>query len=91
MFYQQIGNNKSVVIKGAPVGGWMYTFNTTDQPLQPLMPPNDYPHWIENTNGGYQHNDSCFILWDAYLLPKCVDALGNNSWLVEVLVLCINI
>eukprot|EP01084_Bolivina_argentea_P183409 316488_1 len=48
------------------------------------MPPNDYPHWIKHENGGQTHNDSVIKLWDSYLLPACVAALGNgsinNSW-----------
>ena len=44
------------------------------------MPPNDYPHWIVNETGGAGHNDTS-SLWDTYLEPKCVQALGEeNAW-----------
>eukprot|EP01084_Bolivina_argentea_P066238 120741_1 len=43
------------------------------------MPPNDYPHWIVHKDGGAGH--SANVLWDSYLDPYCVSALGSkNSW-----------
>eukprot|EP01084_Bolivina_argentea_P253856 426578_1 len=45
------------------------------------MPPNDFPHWIKNTTGGPEHDDSMAILYDGYLNPACVEGLGANfSW-----------
>ena len=45
------------------------------------MPPDDYPHWVANQNGGATHNDSINELWDVYLDSECVGALGpNKSW-----------
>ena len=60
---------------------YISTGNSTDEPDEPMMPPNDYPHWIENENGGNGHNDSVSLLWNSYLDPGCVKALGVNlSW-----------
>ena len=45
------------------------------------MPPDDYPHWVANQNGGATHNDSINELWDVYLDSEHVQALGpNKSW-----------
>eukprot|EP01084_Bolivina_argentea_P291464 500935_1 len=73
--------NKSVVLKGAPVAGWFFPSNTSDQ-SDALMPPNDFPHWVAHTNGGEGHDDSIGVLYDSYLNPNCVEALSknNNSW-----------
>eukprot|EP01084_Bolivina_argentea_P291456 500926_1 len=70
----------NITIKAAPSSGWFFPGNTTDQLNDPMMPPNDYPHWIANQDGGEGHDDSGNVLYDAYLDPKCVTALGNLSW-----------
>eukprot|EP01084_Bolivina_argentea_P259623 438116_1 len=57
----------NVTVKAAPVAGWFYPGNTTDQLNNPMMPPNDYPHWVNNETGGEAHNDSTLVLWDSYL------------------------
>ena len=31
--------------------------NSTDQLNDPLMLPNDFPHWIVNQDGGEGHNN----------------------------------
>eukprot|EP01083_Nonionella_stella_P200361 733799_1 len=69
------------MVKGAPVSGWFWPTNTSDQLNNPLMPPNDYPHWIANKNGGVGHQPGG-QLYDSYMYPTCVNALSktNNSW-----------
>jgi len=70
-----------IIIKAAPVAGWFFPGNTTDQHNEPMMPPNDYPHWLANEQGGEGHNNSLNILYDGYVDPTCVSALGPNaSW-----------
>ena len=72
---------ENVTIKAAPAAGWFFPGNTTDQLSDPMMPPNDYPHWIAGQTGGEGHNDSIDVLYDMYLDPKCVQALGKeNAW-----------
>ena len=71
----------NITIKAAPVAGWFFPGNTTDQPSAPMMPPNDYPHWSVGQTGGEGHNDSINILYDGYLDPDCATALGQqNAW-----------
>ena len=53
---------------------WFFPGNTTDQPSDPMLPPNDYPHWVINQNGGIGRNNSINQLYDNYL------ALGLESW-----------
>ena len=73
--------NKDIIIKAAPMSGWFFPGNDTiDQPDDPLAPPNDYPHWVANQTGGEGHDPSINELWDTYLIPECVEALGNESW-----------
>eukprot|EP01083_Nonionella_stella_P204903 746631_1 len=84
-FYQEVKQKAvypDIIIKAAPMSGWFFPGNDTiDQPDDPLMPPNDFPHWVQNENGGEGHDDSGNELWDTYLVPECVDALGaNKSW-----------
>lgn len=44
---QRSGNNYDIVIKGAPIGGWFFPGNTSDQQeSDPMMPPNDYTHYM---------------------------------------------
>eukprot|EP01084_Bolivina_argentea_P259617 438108_1 len=73
--FKQKGTYKNVTIKAAPIAGWFFPGNTTDQINNPMMPPNDYPHWTQHENGGEGHNDSINILWDAYLHPKSDETL----------------
>eukprot|EP01084_Bolivina_argentea_P259618 438109_1 len=79
---KKIGKYKdNITVKAAPIAGWFFPGNVTDEPLDPMMPPNDYPHWVANENGGEGHNDSIVVLYDGYLLPNCVQALGKeNAW-----------
>eukprot|EP01084_Bolivina_argentea_P248592 415854_1 len=78
--FKEKGKNKNVKVKGAPAAGWFWPGNTTDE-NDPMMPPNDFPHWIKGETGGPAHNDSMVILYDAYLNPACVQGLGANlSW-----------
>eukprot|EP01084_Bolivina_argentea_P183406 316477_1 len=71
----------NITVKAAPVAGWFTAGNTTDQLDNPMMPPNDYPHWVQHENGGEGHNDSIMLLWNGYLTRACVEGLGgNNSW-----------
>eukprot|EP00486_Rosalina_sp_Unknown_P014501 CAMPEP_0201595450 /NCGR_PEP_ID=MMETSP0190_2-20130828/192452_1 /ASSEMBLY_ACC=CAM_ASM_000263 /TAXON_ID=37353 /ORGANISM="Rosalina sp." /LENGTH=221 /DNA_ID=CAMNT_0048055447 /DNA_START=211 /DNA_END=873 /DNA_ORIENTATION=- len=73
-------------IKAAPNSGWFFAGNTSDQRSQPMMPPNDYEHYIvmnDATNGGWGHDSSVPDLWDAYLQPNCVEDLkskGKDTW-----------
>eukprot|EP01084_Bolivina_argentea_P207548 354087_1 len=63
------------------MSGWFFPGNTTDQLSDPMMPPNDYPHWVAGENGGPAHNDSSTKLYDGYLDPNCVKGLGEkNAW-----------
>eukprot|EP01083_Nonionella_stella_P204901 746629_1 len=84
-FYQHLKANAvsaDIVIKAAPMSGWFFPGNDTiDQPNDPEMPPNDYPHWVQNENGGSGHDPALNQLWDTYLIPECVSALGpKKSW-----------
>ena len=79
--FKQKANNKDLVFKAAPVCGWFFSGNTTDQLNDPMMPPNDYPHWVAHQTGGEGHDNSINVLWDSYLSPSCVNGLGANlSW-----------
>lgn len=78
-------SGSSIVIKGAPVAGWFFAANTSDQQDSDdtrMMPPNDYVHYIEmndSISGGFGHNDSVPKLWNAYLQPNCVEYMLNNG------------
>eukprot|EP01084_Bolivina_argentea_P105195 188315_1 len=72
---------KNLTYKASPKAGWFFSGNTTDQLNDPMMPPNDFPHWIKNTTGGIGHDDSMVILYDGYINPACAQGLGSNlSW-----------
>eukprot|EP01084_Bolivina_argentea_P259614 438105_1 len=46
-FFKQNGTYaNNITVKAAPMAGWYFPGNTTDQLNDPMMPPNDYPHWI---------------------------------------------
>lgn len=78
---KQARYKNNITFKAAPMSGWFTPGNSTDQLNNPMMPPNDYPHWIKNEDGGEGHNNSIVELWDGYLIPDCVAALGRNkSW-----------
>eukprot|EP01084_Bolivina_argentea_P105196 188318_1 len=73
------GKYKNLTLKGSPRAGWFFPGNATDELADPMMPPNDYPHWMAHTNGGAGHVPD--DLYDGYLNPKCVEDLGANlSW-----------
>ena len=57
--------------KGAPVAGWFFAGNCTDEQNDLWAPPNDYPHYESGTQGGIAHDNSTSVLWDSYLLPAC--------------------
>ena len=63
--------HKNVTMKAAPVAGWFFAGNTTDQPDAPMMPPNDFAHWTQHQNGGEGHNDSINLLYNSYIVPAC--------------------
>eukprot|EP01084_Bolivina_argentea_P105192 188309_1 len=75
------GKYKNLTFKASPNSGWFFPGNTTDELNNPMMPPNDFPHWIKNTTGGIGHDDSMVILYDGYINPACAQGLGSNlSW-----------
>ncbi len=41
----------NVTVKAAPTAGWFFAGNTTDQLDNPMMPPNDFPHWVQHETG----------------------------------------
>jgi hypothetical protein len=60
-----------VTVKGAPVAGWFFAGNCTDEQQDLWAPPNDYPHYEAGTFGGTGHDNSSSVLWDSYLDPVC--------------------
>eukprot|EP01084_Bolivina_argentea_P235904 396814_1 len=80
--YNEMKNIRdNITVKAAPVAGWFFPGNTTDQLSDPMMPPNDFPHWLVHKSGGPEHDDSMNILYDGYLDPNCVKGLGEkNAW-----------
>ena len=66
----------SISVKCAPNSGWFFPGNTSDQRSAPMLPPNDYPHYIEGNNsvpGGWGHDGTVPALWESYLHPDCVE------------------
>ena len=52
----------NITVKAAPIAGFFFPGNTTDQLSSPWLPPNDYPHWVQGENGG----EVIMILWMYY-------------------------
>eukprot|EP01084_Bolivina_argentea_P085612 154752_1 len=64
---REIGHYKdNITIKAAPTAGWFFPGNTTDQLSDPMMPPNDFPHWSTHRTGGDGHTNYSIILYDGY-------------------------
>ena len=73
--------NPTIRYKAAPVAGWFYAGNCTDEKSAEWnwAPPNDYPHWIENEIGGTGHDNSSDVLYQSYLNTNC-EQNENISW-----------
>ena len=38
-------------VKGAPIAGWFFSGDASDQPLIPWSPPSTYPDWVDKKTG----------------------------------------
>eukprot|EP01084_Bolivina_argentea_P242862 407284_1 len=79
-YFKSESKNQDLVYKAAPVAGFHYIGNATDEQQTPLLPPYDYPDWVNGTEVGPGRTNYSVWLIDAYLNPQCLSDFDSDKW-----------